>query len=256
MHELEMREVQQVVDQPAVVRLEMEIARRRDPVGIVKPVVVGNQALIRERRIAHPDPDPAPALDHRIGPHRRARRNRRLPGDRNAAAGAVEGEAVIAALQPVVYDAAHRQGQRAMAAAIFQRDGGTIGAAIEHDWLVEDGARNRRVLDVGAPRRDIPLIAQEHPAGPVQPSLFLDFLFFYADRPVPSSIRAAGARGAPSSRTAVPPSPWCGGAAGAPCRGTACARGWCTGCPTSPDRPAAIGGHRPATGPRHSRTGC
>src|SRR5690606_10815549 len=77
---------------------------------------------IGERRVAHPDPDPAPALGHREAAHRGARRNLLLAGDAHALAAAVEGHAVVAALQRVALERALGKGEVAVRAGVLEGD--------------------------------------------------------------------------------------------------------------------------------------
>ena len=65
-HEGEMGEIEQVVDDELPVALDVEVLALRAPVRIVEPVEVGDLVGIGERGIAHPDPQPVIALDHRI----------------------------------------------------------------------------------------------------------------------------------------------------------------------------------------------
>ena len=110
-HEGEMREVEQVVDDQLPVGLDVQVGRLGAPVRIVEPMEVGDLVGVGERRIAHPDPDPVIALDHRIGAHPRRLRDQVLARHAHALAGAVEAQAVVVALQRVADHLAHRQRQ-------------------------------------------------------------------------------------------------------------------------------------------------
>ena len=100
-HESEMREIEQVVADELPVALRVQIVGLGAPVRIVEPMVVGDLGGIGQRRIAHPDPQPLVALDHRIGLHPRARRDHVLARHAHAGAGAIEAQPVIVALQHV-----------------------------------------------------------------------------------------------------------------------------------------------------------
>jgi hypothetical protein len=98
MDESDMRQVDQILDQQQVIRLDMKIGADRGPVRIVIVREIGNLRRIGFVLLAHPDPDIAMALDHRIAAHRDARRHTILARNGDAGAGRIEGEAVIAAL--------------------------------------------------------------------------------------------------------------------------------------------------------------
>ena len=62
--------IEQIVDRELVVTVHVdEIALDHGPVGVFVHPDVGDQRFVGERRIAHPDPDPTPALDNRIRAH-------------------------------------------------------------------------------------------------------------------------------------------------------------------------------------------
>ena len=73
-------------------------------------------------------------------------RDRWLHRHLDAVSGGIELQAVIAALQRVARNRAARQRRGAVAAAILERGGFAAGAAIEHDILADDPARDRLAL--------------------------------------------------------------------------------------------------------------
>src|SRR6185503_20965552 len=85
-----------------------------------------------------------------------------LPRDRDALAAAVEGEAVIAALDSGRHDFAVRQRRGAMATAVDQRGGPPLAVAEQDDRLVADAARQRLLSDLVGPGGDVPGIADQH----------------------------------------------------------------------------------------------
>ena len=87
--------------------------------------------------IAHPDPEQAVAVLHRVAANPCQGRNLRLRGRLDACAAAVEGQAVVAALDGVAFDATHGQRQLAVRAGVFQGHGRAVFAAVEHYVIVE-----------------------------------------------------------------------------------------------------------------------
>ena len=163
----DMAEIEQIVDQQPIAALDVKIIADRHPVGIVVPVEIRNRCVIGQRRIAHPDPDPAIALDHRIVPHARTRRHQGLSRHRDAGTGRIEHQPMIGAFDATIGDFAHRQRHIAMRTAILQRCGRPVGAAKQHDRLIHDGPRQRAIIKLMRPGGDIPAITEiflGHPA--------------------------------------------------------------------------------------------
>src|SRR5258708_39936019 len=75
---------------------------------------------------------------------------------------AVEGEAVIAALDAGRHDFAERQGRRAMAAAVDKRRGSAIAIPEENDGLVANAAGQGLLPELVRPGRDVPNVTNEH----------------------------------------------------------------------------------------------
>jgi hypothetical protein len=151
-----------------VVRDQLVIALNVDLLGLrERPFAVRGPPPVRdERRIgtlgrAHPDPQPLVALNEWIGAHARLRRNARLAGNLDAAPVRRKQQAVIAAAQPIALELAHRQRQMPVTAAVFQRYCGTVLAAVEHDRLIEQRARERLARHLGCAGGDVPGLAQE-----------------------------------------------------------------------------------------------
>src|SRR6185437_16550018 len=116
--------------------------------------------------LAHPDPDVAMTLDHRIAAHAETRWHAILAGNGDTSARRIEGEAVVAALQPIADHLALVQRRAAMAAAIFERNGRAVLAAEKHDRLAEQHAAERRTADLACFGGDVPAILEEHGATP------------------------------------------------------------------------------------------
>src|ERR1051326_5524623 len=161
-HEGEMGDAEQVVDDQLPVRLHVEIGRLGAPVRVVEPMEVGDPGRIGQRRVAHPDPHPVIALDHRIGLHLGVGRDPVLARDAHAPAGPVVLQAVVVALQAIAHQLAHGERQMAMRAAVLECDRRAVLGAEEHDRLVEGVGGERFAADLGIGRGDVPVIAQEH----------------------------------------------------------------------------------------------
>ena len=152
--------VQQVVgDVEVVARYFHAIALVQAPLRVA-PVIDGKDAVrVRQRGVAHPDPQQTIALLQWIGAHLCAAgwlvHARRF----DAGARAVKGQAVVAAFELVVMQTAHGQRQLAVRAGIFQGHHAAILAAIEHDVLVQDFLGVQAFGDFLVPGGDIPGIA-------------------------------------------------------------------------------------------------
>ena len=97
-NESKMRQIEQIIDDKLPVRVDMEIGAFGSPVRIIKPMEIRDRSRIRERRIAHPNPNPMKAFDHRIASYLRSLRNLLLPRDVNAMAVASKAQSVIKTL--------------------------------------------------------------------------------------------------------------------------------------------------------------
>ena len=158
----QMREVEQIVDQQLVVAADMEIGRLGPPVRVVEPVEIGDIGGVHAVGVAHPDPDEPVALDQRIGGDAGAGRDRALAGDGDARARAVELEPVIAAFDPLAQNPPHRERERAVAAAVFQRRRGSVGGPVEQDGRSQDLPREGPAgLHLVLPRGDVPGVSDE-----------------------------------------------------------------------------------------------
>jgi hypothetical protein len=82
---------------------------------------INDLGRIGEHEITHPQPHQVVLLDRRIAAHLRVLRDQFLPGDRHAASGGVENEAVIATLDAGLDEAAEMQRRSAMTAAVGKR---------------------------------------------------------------------------------------------------------------------------------------
>ena len=158
----QMREVQQVVDDQLVVAVDVEIGALVAPVVGALPRVRNDQALVGERRIAHPDPDPVVLLHRRKGAHLRAGRDRRLTRHVDALAGDVELEPVIVAGKDVALHAALSERHAAVAAAVLEGHRVAVLGTPEDDLLVADRASEWLTRDLVRLRGHIPAVFQEH----------------------------------------------------------------------------------------------
>ena len=135
------REVEQVVGEQLIVCVEVQIAGRDAPGRVVEPREVGNSCGVGLRGLAHPNPRNVPALDDGIAPHAHVVRHVRLPRNLDARTGAIELQAVIAALHDAVLENAARERSRAVATAVFECRDAAVARAEEDDRLVEQAAR-------------------------------------------------------------------------------------------------------------------
>ena len=184
MHEGEMGEVAEIVDDQQPVRLVMHIAGQPAPFGIGERRIIHDQVGIGFFDLAHPDPDQVVALDHRIAAHAEFWRNHVLAGDLDALAAGLELHAVIHAADVVALDPAHRERRGAMATAIVERDHLAARAAIDHDRPLQDRAGELFAVDQFViPGRDVPGIAKKdsvirHDTPPCCDEALLLLLFF------------------------------------------------------------------------------
>src|SRR5205823_6952196 len=93
--------------------------------------------------IAHPHPHHLIFFDRRVAAHASVRRDLLLPGNAHTAARSVDNEAVVAALDPLLDNAAHTERRGAMATAVSQRSNPARTVAEQHDRLVADAAPER-----------------------------------------------------------------------------------------------------------------
>ena len=163
MHELQMGEIEQIIDQQLVITGQIQPVALGAPGGIVQPVEIRNLVRVGQRRIAHPDPDPVIALDHRIAFDPGFGRNGLLARDKDAGAGRIVGQPVIQAFDIVALELAVGQRHMAMTAPILQRRRRAVLAAIHHHRLVADHTAEQ-LLPVYFMVRggDIPEIARKH----------------------------------------------------------------------------------------------
>jgi len=158
----EMGQIHQVVDHQHVVRLDLEHRLAVRPFHRVVVIrVVDDLTFIGQRRIAHPDPQNLVAFDQREVTDIRLRRDVLLAGNVDAVALGVEGQSVIAALQPDISDGTVRQRRAAVTAAVFQGAHIAVGIAVDDDRLVHNRPRQKSVVDLLGPGGDVPGITHE-----------------------------------------------------------------------------------------------
>jgi hypothetical protein len=141
-----------------VVAIDCEPASR-----IVLPVAVRHRGRIGERRIAHPDPDVAVALDDRVAADSQLRADRFLAWDLDAATGIVEQQPVIHAAQAIALAPPERQRRQPVAAAVLEGNDRAVLGAIERDLVAKQRAAEDRVAgDFLVPGGDVPAVPDEH----------------------------------------------------------------------------------------------
>ena len=160
-----MAEVHQVLDNQHRVARDREGLAAPVPARMVHDAEIGNPALVGERRIARPEPDPVVFLDRRIAAHPRRRRDLRLARDVDAGAVGRKAQAVIGAFDRIAPDPAARKLGVAVAAAVLQRDRRAVACPVQHHRLAEEDPPHREEpFDLMVPGGDIPAVARKHPA--------------------------------------------------------------------------------------------
>ena len=86
MHEREVREIAQVVDDQQVVRVVVQVVGLAAPARVAQVREIDDLRRVGLGRIAHPDPDQVVALDDRVAAHAELGGNVVLPGDLHALA--------------------------------------------------------------------------------------------------------------------------------------------------------------------------
>ncbi len=115
--------------------------------------------------LAHPDPQQAVACVQGVGAHAGARGYLFHAGHFDAAAAAIESQAVVTAFKVVALDAAQRERQLAVRAGVFQGGRAAVGLAVEHDVFAQHAHGQGLVAELPVPRGDVPGVAQKHGAG-------------------------------------------------------------------------------------------
>ena len=157
-----MRGVEQVVNQPEVVAVDLQLVSGGDvPARLAMVVDLDHWAGLRQGCIAHPDPQQAVFVLHRVGPHFGKGRNTGLCGGIDALASAVESEPVVAALDGIALDAPHGQGQFAVGAGVLKCCGQAALHAVQHNSLAQQSHRLGRTPYFGGQCRNIPSVLQK-----------------------------------------------------------------------------------------------
>ena len=105
--------------------------------GVVVPGIGDDGGRVGFCRVAHPDPEEGVLLDQREAADAGAFGDAVLAGDVDAGAGAVEGQAVVAAGQALLGHLAEVQRRAAVAAHVQERAALALGVAEQDDWLVQ-----------------------------------------------------------------------------------------------------------------------
>src|SRR5215831_12998857 len=159
-------EIEQVIDEKLIVRLQVDVAGRCRPRRIGEPEEVRNLRLVGLGRLSHPDPHRAPLLAYGVAPDLGTARDHGLSRHLDALPVDVVFQPVIAAREVVAGHFAPRERRCAMAATVLQRGGLAAGVAEQHYFFVEKGSPDRARLQIIRPDRGVPAIAQEHERPP------------------------------------------------------------------------------------------
>ena len=151
-------QVHQVVDHQAIVAVDAIIA------AVEGPARIGAWPEVRDQA-GRPCP-PRRSRSRRIGGARRPDRSARtdratgslLHRHLDAAAVAVDQQAVVAATNIVAFLDPHRQRQQPVGTGVAHGDDRAVEAAVEHHRLAADRSRQWRAVDLVIPARDIPLL--------------------------------------------------------------------------------------------------
>ena len=155
-------QVQQVLDDEAVVALGVVEGALDPPLGIVQPVKVLDSRRVGQRRVAHPDPDPAIPFLHRVASHPQPFGRRPPAGNPHALPAWGVFHAVVGALEAVLDQLAAVEGKAAVDAAVRQGHRRAVQGAVEHHRIVEINAPHGPPGHLVAPGRHVPGIADEH----------------------------------------------------------------------------------------------
>ena len=160
--EAHMRRIDEVFGDIEIVRPDVQlVAVMQVPVGVTQFGQIEHRGGVGPRRIAHPDPDDAMRLVHRKGIDIGRGRQVVLPRHAHASARAVEGHAMIAALDRVADPLAAAQRQLAVRATVLERHDPAVRGAEHHQVLRQDRERRQRLAEIRRPAGDVPGILHE-----------------------------------------------------------------------------------------------
>ena len=162
-HVRQVREVEQVVADQPVVGLVVHVARLVAPLRVLQRGRGGNARGVSALGVAHPHPQPAALLHHRVAAGAQLGRHLRLAGNLHALARRLEAQAVVHAADRVPLAPPHRQRRMTVRAAVAQGHWRAVLAAIEQQRLVEQGARQQRVAQqFVVPGGHVPTVPDPH----------------------------------------------------------------------------------------------
>src|SRR6185437_11326558 len=146
-HERKVGKITQVVDDEQIVGVVVEVGGYALPLRVVQVRQIDDLCRIRQRRLAHPDPDERTALHRRVAAYPQPWGNHILTRDLHTFAGAVVLDPVIHAADGIALATAVRQQCAAMRTAIVERDHSAAVAPIEQDVLPQQGAAQESAID-------------------------------------------------------------------------------------------------------------
>ena len=160
----EMAQVEQVFVQADIIGAEREIIARVIPIGTVEPGRLRYRYVRRACGIAHEDPHERLLLDDLVAHETHGGGNDRLLRDRHAFAVRIEGEAMIAAAHDIALEAALRQGEGTMRAAVLHGDRAAILAAVEEHAVAQQHAFAHGAGEFVRKAGDVPGVADQRRA--------------------------------------------------------------------------------------------
>ena len=204
MHEREVGDVEEVLDDPRAARVDRIGAAQQLAEAGILPFGKGRHVV---RRLAQADPDQAVALDRAVGLDARLARRRRVGQRRDAHALPVRAvdPAVIRALQRAAIDPAERQPRAAVHAQVLPGERLPVGLPDDDVLAQEPGAHDPARGQLVAAHDRMPVVDQhgigDH-AGALAPNQTMRPEGWRAGQPI-TSQKLAGSRASWPSRKAA-----------------------------------------------------
>ncbi len=161
MHEADMGGIAEIVGEVEIIGIDPQcVAMRGAPAGLIILLQIIDQRSIGPIRIARPDPHQPHLLVQRIGRHVCVGGDHLLAGDTNAASVGPKSHAVIAALNRIAFELAHRQWRQPMRADVIERNHAPGLGAVDDKIGPKQAMRGELSRHVARPGERIPGIAR------------------------------------------------------------------------------------------------